>query len=255
MIKTPSKEENPNGLHIRYNITKADGTPVDPNAEYFVLRLDYGGKDENHIRACRVAINAYSLAIQTHIPKLADDIRHKYGWESVELAPFSLLDYVREYEMIIKKIIPIYEKNLRHIRHGSAAEKIDSILSQFKNIADSAIYQAKDFIDDVKTQFKAIEIIVEGLTDEGMNHGQKRVVANHVISTIRRMIDRINRINWEYTDRIYERYDWFRSDSPEKNLMERYRNLKREFDSVKTELSKLQNKTNGVVKDNDEIPF
>lgn len=28
------------GWYIKYHITKADGSPVDPNADYFVLRLD-----------------------------------------------------------------------------------------------------------------------------------------------------------------------------------------------------------------------
>lgn len=49
------KSENPNGLHQRYIVTKADGSPVDPNAIYFVMRLDSGGKDPTHIQAGRNA--------------------------------------------------------------------------------------------------------------------------------------------------------------------------------------------------------
>jgi hypothetical protein len=32
--------ENPKGLYNKYIIQKADGTPVDPIAEYFTLRMD-----------------------------------------------------------------------------------------------------------------------------------------------------------------------------------------------------------------------
>jgi hypothetical protein len=56
----PSATENPTGLHRRYNVTKADGTPTDPNALYFVLRIDNKGDDAGHIRACRAALRAYA---------------------------------------------------------------------------------------------------------------------------------------------------------------------------------------------------
>jgi hypothetical protein len=59
----PSQEENPKGLHRRYDIKKADGSPVDPRGIYFVLRLDGLGDDPLHIRASRKAALAYATAI------------------------------------------------------------------------------------------------------------------------------------------------------------------------------------------------
>lgn len=52
--------------------------PVDPKAEYFVMRLDTGGKDMEHIKACRIGIYAYADAIQHHLPELAKDLRERY---------------------------------------------------------------------------------------------------------------------------------------------------------------------------------
>lgn len=75
----PSKDENPNGLHGRYQITKADGTPVDEGAEYFVLRLDSGGSDPAHIAACRKAAMSYADEIEAHLPQLAADLRERYA--------------------------------------------------------------------------------------------------------------------------------------------------------------------------------
>jgi hypothetical protein len=91
MSKIKTKEENPNGLHARYVIRKITGwvkdgfygykpktKAVDKNAEYFVLRLDEGGSDINHIKACRIGIHAYADAIEATIPELAKDLRELY---------------------------------------------------------------------------------------------------------------------------------------------------------------------------------
>lgn len=94
MSQIPTQIENPKGLHKRYYIQKIvlentsfmgfpdDGIerlkPIDPGAEYFVIRLDEGGKDIEHIKACRIGINAYADAIQHHLPDLANDLKKRY---------------------------------------------------------------------------------------------------------------------------------------------------------------------------------
>lgn len=86
--------ENPNGLHRRYRIQKVKikvgedffGNETyreyfeepDENAEYFVFRLDTGGSDINHIKACRIGVHAYADAIEPFIPQLAADLRERY---------------------------------------------------------------------------------------------------------------------------------------------------------------------------------
>jgi hypothetical protein len=78
MSTLPTKAMNPDGLHDRYVVRKRYGT-TDPCAEYFVLRLDDGGKDPAHIAACRKAILTYAREIEPHIPKLAADLRSRYA--------------------------------------------------------------------------------------------------------------------------------------------------------------------------------
>jgi hypothetical protein len=75
----PTREENPNGLHLRYIVSKTDGQPVDDDAEYFVLRLDKNGSDPKHIEACRKAIITYAVVIETHLPELAKDLIERYS--------------------------------------------------------------------------------------------------------------------------------------------------------------------------------
>jgi len=70
----PTEKENPNGLHLRYVISKTSGEPVDERAEYFVLRLDKYGDDPIHIEACRKAILTYAEEIKDHLPQLSSDI-------------------------------------------------------------------------------------------------------------------------------------------------------------------------------------
>lgn len=74
--------DDSDGLQLRYIIQKADGTDVDPLAEYFVLRLDPYG-DPIHVEACRKAALCYANEIEPYLPKLAADIKLRYGlWES-----------------------------------------------------------------------------------------------------------------------------------------------------------------------------
>ncbi len=82
MSNIPTKLENPTGLHHRYSIRKIIGggrlIPVDAGSEYFVMRLDKGGSDIEHIKACRIGVNAYADAIQHHLPDLAKDLKERY---------------------------------------------------------------------------------------------------------------------------------------------------------------------------------
>lgn len=73
---TISEKDKNRGWSPRYKITKLDGKPVDPKAEYFVLRLD---ESDPHGVACRAALRTYANTIRPHIPKLAEDIFQKFG--------------------------------------------------------------------------------------------------------------------------------------------------------------------------------
>lgn len=80
MSAIPAKADNPNGLHQRYIITKADAEPMDPMATYFVLRLDNMGRDGLHIAACRAAARAYADFVQSgaapHLAKVGEQLRN-----------------------------------------------------------------------------------------------------------------------------------------------------------------------------------
>ena len=58
------------GLYGKYIVTKSDGSPVDPKADYFVLRLDTD-------KTARHAARTYARNIQSTMPGLADGIRER----------------------------------------------------------------------------------------------------------------------------------------------------------------------------------
>lgn len=77
MKPLPTQAENPDGLHARYAVTYADGRPVDPNARYFVLRLDPEAPDAQHAVACRIAARAYVAAAPAHMAKVAEELERE----------------------------------------------------------------------------------------------------------------------------------------------------------------------------------
>ena len=65
------------GLYQKYIIHKADGSPVDPDAVYFVLRVDDQGGEG--IGPARTALAVYSRRICAVNRQLADDIDKLLG--------------------------------------------------------------------------------------------------------------------------------------------------------------------------------
>ena len=59
--------DEPRGIYGKYRVTKADGAPVDPKAQYFVLRLDTDS-------AARAAARMYAQTIRRNNPTLASDL-------------------------------------------------------------------------------------------------------------------------------------------------------------------------------------
>lgn len=63
------------GYKRKFIIKKANGNNIDPNAEYFVLRLDNHGKDIRFARACRKAALTLSDEIKDYMPQLSEDLK------------------------------------------------------------------------------------------------------------------------------------------------------------------------------------
>ncbi len=82
MVQSPNEFRN-TGLINKYVISKRDGSEMDPNAEYFVLRVDpHEPDDPNHYHACMMALIEYAYTIEPHLPQLSKELKERY------LAPY-----------------------------------------------------------------------------------------------------------------------------------------------------------------------
>lgn len=100
--------EIPKGLYQKYYIQKLSElrfkgydileqpiyepvyTEVDPDAEYFVMRVDRNGDDKIHAEACRQAVVFYAHQIKYHLPELSKDLIEKYRDPNI----LNLFDYI-----------------------------------------------------------------------------------------------------------------------------------------------------------------
>lgn len=63
---------------LDYVISRTDGTPINPDNVYFILKLE-GEGDQIHIGTCRKAVLKYADEIESHIPQLAKDLHERYS--------------------------------------------------------------------------------------------------------------------------------------------------------------------------------
>lgn len=156
----------------------------------------------------------------------------------------------------IEVVIKEYEKKISYSTSGSLEDRLRHTLRELDKVATNTVWKTKNFLDDSKSQFKALIIVIEGLTDEGMNHGQKRVIANHVISMLRRFVDKIDNQDHLFSSDIYDRFDFYRTDTPEKRLREERHRLKEKSDNQEKLLDELKKRYPETFKEiEDQLPF
>ena len=67
-----------NGLYRKYKIERTDGTLINPENEYFILKVK-GVGNQKHISACRKAVITYAEEMHIELPELANDLFARYG--------------------------------------------------------------------------------------------------------------------------------------------------------------------------------
>jgi hypothetical protein len=77
-VEIYKSKDRSKGLYGKYKIAKTNGKPIDPNSDYFVLRLDDGCKDKRHLNACKKAALTYAMEMKDYMPELADDMIKRY---------------------------------------------------------------------------------------------------------------------------------------------------------------------------------
>ncbi|MFW6243273.1 MAG: hypothetical protein ACOC2W_03850 [bacterium] len=119
------QSNNEMGLYNKYHLTKTSGKPIDPNAEYFVLRLDNGCKDKRHLDACRKAALTYANEIKDHLPKLSKELIDSYDLNSVmyDNIKKDFIDLINDCNVVFSDNVITYmlnnqiNKHFRYLKH------------------------------------------------------------------------------------------------------------------------------------------
>lgn len=189
MSRLPKQNENPQGLYQRYYIQKVvplnqykfmgsalhddnayELNPVDENAEYFVMRLDDGGKDKKHIEACRKAVCFYANEIKNHLPGLSKDLFHRYGEFQdkyfINTLRLAFANYCDEDPIYTKGgngqiIHDIFEWFLPHIQSetetASLRKELEAKIEYARNKAEEA---TRDYLEERAKSEKLVEALV-----------------------------------------------------------------------------------------------
>jgi hypothetical protein len=157
------------GLVGKYIISKRDGRPVDPGAEYFVLRLDDGGGDPVHVAACRSSVLHYADRISGHLPKLASDLRAKYSTHELAQPDADDADSRNAFKDVIGEAT---EDELNHKQEWAIVDAILSAIRAGKvpGIRDMA------FVDDGATEIAALRAqvsVLKASLDASRENGRK----------------------------------------------------------------------------------
>lgn len=72
------------GLKKKYIINKADGSPMNPNAKYFILRYDEGMKDKKFLSCSRRALFEFCLDMIPINPLLSQELYNDITNETIK---------------------------------------------------------------------------------------------------------------------------------------------------------------------------
>jgi len=157
------------GIINKYQITRTDGKELHPNFEAFVLRLDENGSDKNHLRACKIAVNAYAEAIKDHLPVLAEDIKNKYPYAEQEKKEQESKPG-RSAEEVLKLKLDVDDFDHWKMIHSFSFESILLAMEEYRNQPQEKPSNTVRFIIDGKHLSKEYTII------DLLNHSEESIL-------------------------------------------------------------------------------
>lgn len=129
-----SKEENPKGLHRHYQVRRADGRPVDPDAVFFVLRIDLGSDDLGHVHACRMAALTYVRHAPAHMTLPAAELKEYINVKTGKRVP--LPEKIQRLEAVVSSLLHLDKPTW----NGVHALKNDEAWKMLITQANEALY-------------------------------------------------------------------------------------------------------------------
>lgn len=163
-------------------------------------------------------LEAQALVEQGAIEKLVFD----YSYLAVRKA---------EWEEIQQVLDEYGEKT--HWHHGGAYhDQVKGTIEHFKDSAIQALAGAKATRDDMLTYFRAIVIVIESAL-AAATHKEKDARLRGAIDVLERALHKLHQMQFNFSYRIWDKPDVFRSDFPTRDLMERIHTLEQRLAELK----------------------
>lgn len=144
------------GLINKYIIRRVDGTPINPDNHYFVLKYE-GDGDEKHINACRKALRVYAEEVRDFLPELSEEL----------VATLRRLDTITRLEVLHKMAVeegmfndttPITPEPPVAVTTNSAQEEVFTLLDAMEKRLNP------EYENDVYTWHKIKEVLEDEVT-------------------------------------------------------------------------------------------
>lgn len=142
--------EQQEGLFNKFILKIADGSAIDSDAKYIVLRYD--AKNDKDGQACRKALISYARAISNHDPNFAADLLEEMNKESAEA--FN----INKYTLLKEKMNESKQKKLQILTSSTFTNELP--LSKLVELLE--LDKTKDLVG---LDFGKTRIIADDLTD------------------------------------------------------------------------------------------
>lgn len=124
----------------------------------------------------------------------------------------------------IRTVLDEYSEHTHYHHGGAYHDQVKATIEHFKDSAIQALAGAKATRDDMLTYFRAIVIVVESAL-AAATHKEKDARLRGVIDVLERTLHKLHQMQFDFSYRIWDKPDVFRSDYPTRDLMERIRAL------------------------------
>lgn len=148
-------------------------------------------------------------------------------------------------EQALQIIIKEHCERIRIYRGGGIAGQVNGIINDYRNSAERALQDAKDFRDEVLTYFAGLRIVADSITSAS-THSEKNARMRGLIEVLESSSEKLRKLHFELT--LGPPWpDVFHSDYPTRQFVERIRELEGKVKVYESERDEIARRNIGNV--------
>jgi hypothetical protein len=150
----------------------------------------------------------------------------------------------------IRVVLNEYSERTHWHHGGGYHDQVRGTIEHFKDSAIQALAGAKATRDDMLTYFRALVIVIESAL-AAATHKEKDARLRGAIDVLERTLHSLHKMQFDFSYRIWDKPDVFRSDYPTRDMMERIHALEHRLAELEPNDSLIAQRGQA----NNEIPF